>query len=313
MEELCKFENVFVKVSNEFLDKLRLEITRKFSSISNFCLVYNFNRLKMSWVLNKRNGLSLKLFMQLCEIFELGSSNVIKGIYSWGSRNPPVIFPNFVEINEFFVEGYSLYLAEGDTGFSGKTKPRKARFTNSELDIIYFFSDWLKEFFPKISFYLVRIYPYVFKGSTEINDLGIRVKDSFGKYNKIPKYRLCVDNSIVIDFLLSIELTVKGACIKNKNLAAAYLRGLMAGEGTVYNNRFKYVRIEMKNPLEINYAKKLFDKLGITYTYHIRPNRKNMENLYIGGKDNLKRYYDLVGFGSNIKRQEKLKSLILSY
>ncbi len=122
-----------------------------------------------------------------------------------------------------------------------------------------------------------------------------------------------MDNSIIIDLFLGIREEVKKIVLKNKNLASAYLKGLMAGEGTVYNNRMKYVRLEMKNPKEIEYAKKLLKFLGISFTFHKRTTRKNMESVYIGGKENIKRYDGIIGFGANEKRQDKLKALIETY
>jgi DNA-binding transcriptional regulator WhiA len=122
-----------------------------------------------------------------------------------------------------------------------------------------------------------------------------------------------MDSCVVIDLILEIREIIRNLVLQDVELASSYIKGLMAGEGTVYNKRSKYVRIEMKNPGEINYVKKLLNLLGIKYTHHIRSNRKNMENLYIGGKDNIKRYYELIGFGSHKKRQKKLKELVESY
>jgi hypothetical protein len=219
-------------------------------------------------------------------------------------------------VNPHFVEGYALYIAEGDTGYSGKSRPRKLRLTNSAPPVINFFAGWAEENFPGVPHYVVATLPDngTYEDTTgQLLTAKEILRFTKDRYNKKIKYRFCIDNAMIIDLILDMEKQVKDAVLLDNELAAAYLRGLMAGEGTVYNNRSKYVRLEMKNPVEIEYAKKLLAKLGITFTSHKRSNREGMESVYIGGKENIRRYYDLVGFGCQEGRQRKLKELVEGY
>jgi len=109
--------------------------------------------------------------------------------------------------------------------------------------------------------------------------------------------------------ILSLESTIKELCSKDYKLACAYIRGMMIGEGTVYNNRMRYVRIEMRNEKEIKYLHGLFLMLRYDCKISYRTTRENMWSIYIGAKQ-LEKYYNEIGFGVHEKRQEKLKETI---
>lgn len=311
---------VFVTVDGVLTDFLKKEITAAYGSLKS----YNHKHLHIQdktfdWAFRKKNGHQLARFVRICDSLGLSEDDAyskITGYYSWGSHNPAISLPSHILITPFFVEGYALYIAEGDTGDSGQKPARKLRFTNAEPSVINFFMRWLRMHFPEVSFYVCVILPAQsgFVDNTGQIDLSrSRMHFSSSRYNKQIKYRVCMDNCVVLDLLLLSRETIRKAVLLDRDLACAYLRGLMAGEGTVYDNRSRYVRLEMKNHDEIAYAKQLFELLGITYTFHKRTTRKGMESVYIGGRQNLIQYHELVGFGAQEKRQEKLEKLVECY
>jgi len=236
----------------------------------------------------------------------------IIGFYHWGSHKDCIQIPKLLEIDEFFVEGYALYLAEGDTGFSGDTRPRKFRFTNSEITVINHMIRWISTYLPKIESYVNVINPSGNDINFEnvgrlINNDQIRFKED--SYNQVVKYRLCVDSAVIIDLILAIEDKIKELCKKDKKLAAAYTRGMMIGEGTAYFNKSRYVRIEMRNEKEIKYLHQLFTLLGFECKPSLRNERHDMWSIYISAKQ-LMKYYDEIGFGIHEKRQVILEKAI---
>ena len=206
-------------------------------------------------------------------------------------------------------EGFALYFAEGDNGSNGKTRPRKFRFTNSEPLVINHMIKWLNTYFPSIDFYINLVNP---KGNcidfestkSNIDYYDVRLREEC--YNKVIKYKLCLDNAIVIDLVLALETTIKELCSKNPKLAAAYVRGMMIGEGTAYFNKSRYVRIEMKNEREIRYLHKLLTMLSFDCKPILRSNRHNMWSLYIGAKQ-LAKFAKEIGFGVHQERQQILE------
>ena len=125
-------------------------------------------------------------------------------------------------------------------------------------------------------------------------------------YNKIIKYKLCFDNAIFIDLILSLEDTIKDLCSKDPKLAAAYARGMMIGEGTAYFGKSRYVRIEMRNEKEIKYLYRLLTMLDYDCKPLLRSKRHNMWSLYIGAKQ-LDKFAKEIGFGVHQKRQQILE------
>ena len=313
---------IYVKIDSSFLKKIKILINKNYKNLRNFNLLalkINYGTLKYEF--RKAEYHPLSRFLKITKLVGVHKEEIlenIKGFRISGShRKKETILPREVEINENFIEGYSLYLAEGDTGFNGRTFPRKLRFTNSNLEVIKFFIQWLGIYFPRVDFYLNIILPagmlipknLVGQISNELSlDINqIKLKNDY--YNKIIKYRICCDNAILIDLILSLEKIIKGSCLNNKNLSKFYIRGMMIGEGTAYFNKSRYVRIEMRNKAEIKYLHKLFRGLGFDCKTHLRSERENMWSIYIGAKQ-LKKFYNEIGFGIHQERQKILEEAV---
>ena len=313
---LKEFPKIHVKISDVFFNKIRDKIHEKYKSLRIYNNVLKINYATLKWEF--RNNAFHPFYRIENIIMDLNISEEelfdnILGFYHWGShRNCQVEIPRYINIDEFFVEGYALYLAEGDNDSNGLTRPRGFTFTNTEESVINHIIKWIKKYFPKIDYYVVAI---KLKG-TEIDENAIRkninsliIKFKEDIYNKKIKYRLNIDRAILIDLILSLENTTKELCSQDKSLACAYIRGMMIGEGTVYNNRSRYVRIEMRNGKEIEYIHRLFLMLGYDCRTSYRTTRENMWSIYIGAKQ-LKKYYEEIGFGVHEERQEKLRETI---
>ncbi len=65
----------------------------------------------------------------------------------------------------------------------------------------------------------------------------------------------------------------------------------------------------MKNEKEIKYVHKLLTMLGFSCKPTLRKERQNMWSLYLGAKQ-LQKYYELIGFGVQEKRQKILEKAI---
>lgn len=316
---LSKKTSIYINIAPFFLKKIKSLIIKNYKSLRKFNqkeLKINYGTLKHEF--RKAQYHPLPRLLKIAEIQKINKEEVfenIQGFRASGShRKNVLILPRKIKVNENFVEGYTLYIAEGDTGLNGETRPRKLRFTNSELGVIKFFIQWLNTHFPSTNFYLNVISPLgmtiqgdSFNQISKELDLNInQVKLRNDYYNKKIKYRVCCDNAILIDLILSLERTIKKICFNDKKLAAAYIKGMMIGEGTAYFNRSRYVRIEMRNEKEIKYIYKLFRLLGYICKPSLRSNRENMWSIYIGAKQ-LKKFCDEIGFGVHQGRQKILE------
>lgn len=310
---LKDFDRIYIKISDYLFNKLRNIILNGFgiSTFSREFLYIHPSTLQSEFTINDYHHFSR--IIKIINYFNISKEelyNNILGFYHWGSHNNyEVKIPKELVIDEFFVEGYALYLAEGTTGFNGNRIPRKFKFTNADVNVINQMIKWIKTYFPQIEFYVRAVNP---KGNIInfeeikklINHRQIKLKEEI--YNKIIKYNICIDKAIIMDLILSIENTIKELCSKDHKLAAAYIKGMMIGEGTAYFNRSRYVRIEMRNEKEIKYLHKLLTMLGFDCKPVLRGNRYNMWSLYIGAKQ-LAKFAKEIGFGVHQERQQILE------
>jgi len=315
---------VHVKIDEAFRKKIKEKIIQKYCSLKE----YNLQELKICYgtlklEFNKNKYFKFNRLLKITEDIDISKEEVfshIKAFFARGSKTSrELILVRELPIDEQFVEGYALYLAEGDTGSNGQTIPRKVRFTNSEFSVLKHFQDWLIRYFPNDDYYLKVLIPHN-KAFTEedynniknyfnLDDSQIKTKRCKWKRKTGFVYRICCDSAILIDLILSLENTIKKLCFNDKKLTAAYIRGMMIGEGTAYFNRSRYVRIEMRNEKEIKYLHRLFQMLDFDCKPSLRSERENMWSIYIGAKQ-LKKFYNEIGFGIHQERQKILKEAV---
>ena len=311
---LNQFNRIHVKITDSFFYRIKGLIKLNYKSIKKYSKFLGVSYGTIDWQFRKNVYHPFYRILIIIKDLNIPKEELylnILGFYHWGSHNNcEVKIPMELIIDEFFVEGYALYLAEGDTGFSGKTRPRQFRFTNSNVNVINHMITWLNKYFDGNPSYILVNIPSEQKELDhsytliQINHDNLRFVN--GYYNKIVKYNLLCERAVLIDLLLSIESTIKELCSKDPKLAAAYIRGMMIGEGTAYFNKSRYVRIEMKNEKEIKYIHRLLTMLGFDCKPVLRSNRHNMWSLYIGAKQ-LDKFAKEIGFGVHQERQQILE------
>ena len=323
-ESLLSNKNIYVALQKDFVFELRNKIKAIYGTLSSYnknelklkpCTFrYMFKKYAMTFQFSRIVKMSLDVGIPKEVVFDK-----IIGFRSSGSHSNGIIkIPRIIKIDEDFLEGYSLYLAEGDTGLSGKKTPRKFRFTNSEIYVINHFIGWIRKYLPNLDFYINVIIPkdkdfqniekeHILQ---ELNLPQNKIKFSSGSYNKKVKYRVCVDRSIVIDLFLSMEKTVKDISLIYQDYASSYVRGIMIGEGTAYFNKYFYIKLEMKNEREVKFISHLLKNFNILHTIKERNDRLGMWTIFIGRRESILEFNRLVGFGVHIKRQAVLDRII---
>ncbi|MBW3015636.1 LAGLIDADG family homing endonuclease [Candidatus Woesearchaeota archaeon] len=319
--DLLKDSNIaYVRVSNFFKNLIRKKILAKYSSLIEFTrqhLQVSDHTLVNELRINKY--VKLKRLMIISDILGVPSHEVYNEISAFFARGSStsneLMLPRELYIDEQFVECYALYLAEGDNGSNGRTMPRKVRLTNSDIFVHNLFIIWLRKYFPNNPFYFKVLVPHThlftkehccfLRRNLRLGIDQLKVKKVVWKRKTGFVYRTCLDSALLIDILLAIEDNIKSFCSKDKRLSAAYVRGMMIGEGTVYNNRARYVRIEMKNEKEIKYLHRLLVSMGYRCKTSVRTNRPGMWSIYIGAKQ-LKKFAEEIGFGVHRTRQNLL-------
>ncbi|MCX6759831.1 MAG: hypothetical protein NTW46_00620 [Candidatus Nealsonbacteria bacterium] len=238
---LSKNKLIYVELKSEFISHIRKLVLNKYKTFKNFNKIF----LKISYPVvkhefKKARYHSFVRWIKTIESFKINRQDFFGNIVGFrinGShKKGPIFLKRDIIIDEKFVEGYALYIAEGDTGLSGKKVPKKLRFTNSNLEVVNFFVDWVNTYFPNNFFYLDVIFPsglYPENNFSELIakklslDIG-RIKIRHDRYNKKIKYRVCLGSAIIIGLVLSMDKLIKKLSEKNKSLAVGYIRGIMA-------------------------------------------------------------------------------------
>lgn len=309
---------IHVKIDKAFRREVEERIVQNYGSLRK----YNYQRLKIYYgtlkaEFNQNRYFKFNRLLTITEDIKIPKPEVfshIRAFFARGSNSrKEIVLPREITVDEIFVEGYALYLGEGDTGFNGDTRPRKLRLTNSNLGVVELFIQWLRKTFPNVEFYLQAISPrqknsqpgLVGELSKSLDLDRKKIKLSNGDYNEKMKYRVCCDSAVMIDLFLNLENVIKEVCKKEDNLAKAYIRGMMMGEGTVYFKRSRYVRIEMANEKEIRYLYRLFRNLDYNCRISSRDDGSGRWGVYIGAKQ-LKKFHHEISFGAHQSRQKIL-------
>jgi hypothetical protein len=268
---VSKKPSIYVSINPHFIEKIKFLIIKNYKSLRKF----NREKIKINWsnfhyaFKNARYHLLSRLF-KVAKTLKLKEKEILKNIK--GFRVP------------------------GSHAKEHIILPRK-------INIIDFYLNVILPPETKIS------EDFVDRMMKELGIDGNRIKIKKDHYNKKVKYRICADNAILVDLILSLDKKIKKICLNNKKLAKAYIRGMMIGEGTAYFKKSRYVRIEMKNEKEIKHLHKLFRMLGFNCRPYLRSERKNMWSIYIGAKQ-LKKFYNEIGFGVHREKQKILEAAV---
>ena len=153
------------KVSNSFKKYLKNNILSKYKSLKEYHrekLDVNYRTIIAEFRLNRY--FKFNRLLKIIEDFNIPRDQLydeISALFARGSNTSKELKLNKeLIIDEFFVEGYALYLAEGDNGSNGKTIPRKVRLINSEYPVLKNFQNWLDNYFPNNHYYFLIITPH---------------------------------------------------------------------------------------------------------------------------------------------------------
>ena len=198
--------------------------------------------------------------------------------------------------------------------------------TNTDIETIKFFLGWLKKYFNAKT-ENIRINIFLPQGNFNVNlerrkwsELlraginSIKRKYKFKKYHKTVvevNYSRAIAK-LVLDKLIPI---MKEKCLVNKSFATAYIKGIMAAEGSPrYNEKShqRSIHLKMKDKSEVRYALKLFQFIGLTPSFLF--SKQDGEWLVsITSFNELKELDKINVFGPHNEKGRKLKKILSHY
>lgn len=318
---ISKSDLVRISIKKEFRDHVKNKLKNKFETLKQASIELRINFVTFqNWWLGRRGPL-LKDWLNLCKELDISEDDCFKNIESFYSNNwrYSIMFPRFREIDEeLLAEGVGLYIAEGITSKNSN----EISLSNTDFGVLKFYIKWLGHCFD-IDKNKLNIYVYSHDENFNKNDLIEKwlKKLKVSRINNVYYYKkstkecgLIVCSRSILRYLLN-ELIVEAKILikKDKKLAHAYLRGILAGEGHVYidkNRPIRYVEFGLKNKKEIEFIIDLLNMLGIKFSEIEKP---NFTNIVICWKKNLEKLINNGGFGSNGERTLKLIKAYNSY
>jgi len=307
---LSQNDKIRADANPELLFKIKFQIG--YQQLKKFALENDILFDTLQRWLNKANGVPLNLLLKLCKKVNISNDECFKNInYVYvGTKNSRMNFPLKLEINsELFFEGLGLYIGEGVL----TEKTNEIALSNTSAQVLQFFLKWLYNCFT-IKKKDLNIYIYVplnnfnklkviEKWSNLLNVKEGLIRNVYYHKKSKEEYALIVCNKAVLRYLLNeLVRNFLHFTLSNTNLSVAFLRGILAAEGSVYLNPKKnvhHVEIGMKDDEIIGLVGNILNKLGVDYS---NKEHDGVFHIIICRKENIQKLIELGGFGSHEKR-----------
>lgn len=213
-----------------------------------------------------------------------------------GRESKKVTVNRFITTNDLFFEGLGLWYGEG-------SKAKGLYFGNSCLELILHFLKFVetKLGLARTNFKVVMLVPE--KKESELNiktkwakKLGIPV-ENFNGICICPKINLehamiYINSIVLITLLKNLHKHVKPLIFSSEEFSSAYMRGIFAAEGSAVLKKsgvLFHVDLSAKDPEDVQFYKKCFDRLGIEHGKYMVQDKK----FPIYGWRNFKRFREL--------------------
>lgn len=233
--------------------------------------------------------------------------------------------PKIIELDKNFVEGFAYYIGDG------RIRTNKGLSTiNSDLKIIKFFINWLNKYF-KVRYSNIKIniktntsyfsknlvkngFIEFMKLDLDKNKIKVFKKLGAKKHHKV-LYEIMVYKTVLKSIFDLLLPKVRSLCLKDNKLASAYVRGIMAAEGSPQFNikkGIRAVRLKMKDKEEIEYINILLKNLNINSDIYYSKS-DNEWLISITGVYELLKLHKINIFGLNSERKDRFDYLLSSY
>ena len=194
---------------------------------------------------------------------------------------------------------------------------------NTNLETIKFFIKWLKQYFNakiediKVNIFLprsdfnVNFEKRKWSKLFRVNINSVKSKYKYKGYHKIGievGYFRAI-SKLILNKLIPV---IKKECLINKSFATAYLKGIMAAEGSLkYNKKSHHrsVHLKMKDKTEVRYVFHLLRFMGLTPSFLFSKQDKEWL-VMINGCSELEELNEMDIFELNSERKEKFKQIL---
>ncbi|MQY68177.1 MAG: hypothetical protein GH150_02165 [Hadesarchaea archaeon] len=317
-----EYPKLRVKITKELRKRLFLHLDNLTGDLARSLKI---SKVSLRRKFFNREGYSFKLceLLFLAKKAEISENEVFSSITDTkiGDNAFWANLPTKISVDEEVTEGIGYYVGDGRLKTNGGLST-----TNTDVKTIKFFLKWLKKYFDvdvknvMINIYLPRLDFNVnsekkkWSKLLEANINSVKSKYDYKDYHKI-LIEVCYFRKIAKLILDKLVPIIKEKCLANKSLAKAYIRGIMAAEGSVKHDEKshqKAIHLKMKNKSEVEYVFKLLQLIGLTPSF-LFSKQDNEWLTTISGCDELEKLDEMDIFKSNGERRRKLKEILSDY
>lgn len=320
--DLTKFlpENLSINLRAGFCAELFTKATKSMGSVAALAMDLGVHPRSIKRWRNRVSWPTLAFLWKVADIARVPKRELYENTISITAKRKSNAIPLTREltVDEKFAEWFGLLKGDG----SIRKALYNVAFSNENPELHRFFMRIAIERFkvPQNLFYLsLRVPDSIRLNKNELNSqwsrkLGLSTR-KIKVYTK-PSLGIVADlfisSAALAWMIIAAEKEIKKIIDRSSpKVKGAYLRGILAAEGTVYPPKH-VVRITMKNEKEITFVYKILRELGIICSKRFYRERGQW-TIFIFGKANLERLLKNGGFGLNLKRNVLLKKLLGSY
>lgn len=224
-----------------------------------------------------------------------------------------------LQLNEKFAEWLGLLRGDGTVTID------YVSLANNNLDLIFFFTDFLKEIFAvangQIEF-TVRVPPeYDNKFHEKLKATIDKIKkqryeritvssDNKNKFKRNePNVKVRFSGKVLASLISGINKELCDMIDQSSNsVKVSYIRGFAAAEGgSSYSRGQRNVTISQRDKIELKFIEKLLSEIGI------RKMKIVNDQLVITTRREIEKYRDVIGFGHHEEKNAKLDRIIADY
>jgi hypothetical protein len=241
----------------------------------------------------------------------------VESSHKWGGgkESKRATVNRFVTLDKLLFEGLGLWHGEG-------SKNKGIYFSNSNTQLVRHFLEFMEEKlgFSRASFKVTICTPNP-DGLNEVktkwsNLLEIPISNFTNVCNdsRINKENVQVyfNSVVLVELLRSLHEKLKPLVESSVEFAAAYLRGIFAGEGSVLLKKsgvLFHIDFATKDKESVQFYKRCLDRLGITHDKYIEKSLK----FQIYGRRNFQRFKELGIHTLHPEKREKFERGFASY
>ncbi len=266
-----------------------------------------------------RYNANIGYLLKLCSLFSISKEELFDNVVCVYTRSKSSYFVmKKLVIDALFVEWYGAWIGDGDHSY----KREALSMSNYSIDLLKLHIVMMRRLGFESNRLLVEVVSPSDEPSKIIKERWAKILGlSFNQVSTVTRMsnatqegaRVGLGCAGLFRVLHRIDSKIKKKILSSGDtIRIAYIKGIFAAEGSV-RKKGKQVRLNMKDELELIFARTVLHSLGIFVKLPKWNPHSGCFELSIFGYENIRRFWEIGGFGLERKRSKLLDKCVNSY